>query len=103
MSRRTNLAALAALPWVLLQPPILPEGQADLEAPLADWVANGRFPTKEACEAKQSENLAAVAWGVSENGGGLVPDVISRARCYSVEELKRLLRPNPDSGDPDLD
>jgi hypothetical protein len=88
---------------VLLQPPILPDGRADLDATLADWQVNGRFPTKEDCDAAQSMNLAAAAWGVSKDGGGLVPDVISRARCYSVDQLQKLLRPKPASGDPDLD
>lgn len=68
------------------------------DAPLADWVVNGRFPTHEMCESNRSNSEAAVAYAIGKEGGEVGPavNVVLKARCIELDDLKRRLRPPAD-------
>ncbi len=87
--------------WVLLQPPVDGGGRVLVGAPLAEWVVNGRFPTEKKCEANRSNSQAAIAYAVGKGEGDVGPaaDVVLKARCIELEELKKLLRPAPSDDD----
>lgn len=86
--------------WVLLQPPVNKRGEVEVEAPLADWLVNGKFATEEQCRQNKSDSEGAVAYGMAKEGGTYVPagNVVWKSRCIGLDELKKLLRP-ASSGD----
>lgn len=90
---------MTVLAWALLQPPALPNGGGNARAPLGDWQVNGQFANEEECERTRRANLAALAYGLqNDGGGGPGTEIITQARCISVEELKKLLGSKPDRG-----
>jgi hypothetical protein len=97
MPIRSLVASLWVLTWVLLQPPIRPDGTVVTGAPLASWVVNDQVPTAKACDNSRSASQAALAYGLTESGSvaGNGSMVILRAKCMSMDELKKALPPAP--------
>ncbi|MDG2306553.1 MAG: hypothetical protein P8R42_18270 [Candidatus Binatia bacterium] len=102
MPNRSLVASLWVLTWVLLQPPVRPDGTVVTGASLASWVVNGQFPTEKACNNSRSASQAALAYGLTESGGvaGNGAMVILGAKCMSMDQLKKLLAPPPVDVDP---
>lgn len=103
MSNRFGSVVLLSV-WVLLQPP-LEDGQVLTGAPLGDWVVNGRFPTQEQCAQTKANSQAALAFGISKDGGGNARPsgaILLSSRCIELDELKKMLR-TKSTDDDDLD